>query len=413
MIKKIKKLLLRMVYAKQPSFIMSSKYLINSSNKNIKIHRAIFFRNFKRADLIVINLIAIVRWVGYCAWINSYKVCKTTSKEKLPKAGLKNRFSLYLKLLKLSVINFIPPNYYFRFNLYENDFVDFFYSKENSILHLYSDRNFNQPKQVRNFISDKYAFLEFLEKNNLQPNYSSKTTLEKILKDSSLLFKKCKVFCKPNVANRSIGALCIDYDSLINDYKLLTLIDKKEVLGKSNILNFIKEYYSANETILIEKFIEDADDIKKLSQHPTDTTTMRIITASIDGSNLLPETIYIQLEIPLLENNNEQQFYNILPLDIKTLDIDLTNMPDFKDKEKFEGIQISANLKQKVSTAIDMCLKVHSKLEIRAIAFDVILSPQQPIIIEANYNWDIELLYRSFRPNDLHRHIAQVWLENL
>lgn len=409
---KIKKFLQRVFYTKQPNFIVSSKYLTNFSNAHIKTHRAVFLNSFKRVDLIVVNILAIVRWVGYYAWINSYKVSKTTSKEKLQKAGLKSVFSLYLRLLKLSVFNFIHPSYYFKYKLYEKKIMGFFYSKESSILHIYSDRKFKQLKSVRNIISDKYAFLEFLQENKLQTNYSCKVTLQDILKDPSIVLKKQKVFCKPNVANRSLGALRIDYDSSIDDYKLLTLIEKKEVFGENNIIEFMSQYYAANDSILIEPFIEDDVDIKELSQHPTDTTTMRIITATIDEYNFTSETIYIQLEIPML-NSSKQQFYNILPLDIKTLNIDLTKVPDYEGKDKFVGMQLSLNLKHKILSAIDTCLKAHNKLKIRAIAFDIVLSPQQPIIIEANYNWDIEILNRLSETSGLHNHIAQTWLENL
>ena len=149
-----------------------------------------------------------------------------------------------------------------------------------------------------------------------------------------------------------------------------------------------------------------------LSQHSIDTTTMRIITASIEKSNMVPQAIYAQLEIPLLENNNKRQFYNILPLDIDTLDINLKYMPEFKEKSKFENIKLNATIKDDIKTAIQKCLNTHQNLKLRAIAFDIILSPKGPIIIEANYNWDISLLYRAF-DHKQKNNIAKVWLESL
>ena len=412
--KRIKRLLQSIIFTKQPSFIISARYLYNFSDTYIKTHRAIFLKSFGRVDLIAINLLAIFKWIGWYAWMTSYKTTKATSIQKLNEAAIKNKFSLYLRLVKLAIFNFIPPYYYFKYKLYENDFIYFFYGKQNSLLHAYSDRSFKQSKKIIQLISDKYAFLEFLDKNDIQTNYSYKVSLDEIFADHGIVFRQQKIFCKPNVASRSTGALFIDYDTSTQDYRLVTLVDKKEVSGKTNILDFIQRYYASDEVLLVEEFIEDDDDINKISQHPTDSTTIRIITAVVDRNNFAPQAIYIQLEIPILENNNQQQFYNTLPLDVATLNIDLTNMPDFEGKQKFADMQLSPTIKHKIYAAIDKCTKTHEMLPVRAIAFDIILSPLQPIIIEANYNWDIDILYRSYRPNQTQNTIiAQEWLENL
>ncbi|APA83025.1 hypothetical protein [Francisella tularensis] len=410
MIQKITKIFHRILAAKQPSFIISYMYLIKPKNDYIKIHRAIFLKSFSRLDLAVINILASLRWIGYYAWISCYKTATKTTTEQLNQAACKNRFFLFLKLLKLSLANFITPIYYFRYKLYHHNPFEFFYSKENSPLHIYSDRNINNSKNDARLISDKYAFLQFLEKQNIQINHSNKTSINQILAHPEIIFKKQKIFCKPNIANRSTGALCLNYNN--SEYQLITLVDKKIVTGKSAILKFLETYYAKNQQILIERFFEDDNYIKDLSRHPTDTTTMRIITASIQTTKLEPQAIYAQLEIPRLENNNKQQFYNILPLNINTLDIDLTNISELDYKVKFENIKFPETLKQKIKAAINKCIKAHEQLNIRAIAFDVILSPNDAVIIEANYNWDIEILYRAFGHNNKD-HIAKLWLENL
>lgn len=408
--KKIRNIISRIIATRQPSFIISYKYLIKPKDNYIKTHRAIFLKSFSRLHLAVINILATFRWVGYFAWISCYKIAKNTTTERLNEAAIKNRFFLFFTLLKLSLVNFIAPQYYFKYKLYKYNPFEFFYAKENTPLHIYSDRNIDNSIKYAKLISDKYAFLQFLEKHNIQINYSHKTSITEILAHPEIIFKNQKVFCKPNIANRSTGALCINYNN--SEYELITLVDKKIVTGRSAILKFLENYYTKNQEILVETFFEDADYIKNLSQHPTDTTTMRIITASIETSKLAPQAIYAQLEIPILENNNKQQFYNILPLNINTLDIDLTNIPEFKSKAKFENIQIPKPLKEKIKFAINKCIKAHKQLSMRAIAFDIIISPNEVVIIEANYNWDIEILYRAFNYNQKD-HIAKIWLENL
>lgn len=413
MIKKIKSLFLKIVNQSQPSFIISYKYFVPFANTYVKKHKAIFFRNFRRTDVILANILATLKWISYKAWINSYKVSKNISEEKLLETGHKNKFTLFINLLKLSLANFIAPNYYLKYKLYKNDPLSFFYRKENVELHFYSDRKYKNLRKTNKLLSDKYKFLSFLDKHNIQANYSCKKSFKEIVANTDILFQQKKIFCKPNIANQSLSALCIYYDYALANYKLLTLVDKKEIIGKDNIISFIKSYYSGYSEILIEKFIEDDKEIKATSKHSTDSTTMRIITASLYPNNHKPEAIYIQLEIPLSENNSVRQFYNILPLDLINLNINLEHMPDFKDKEIFENIELSQNLKNKIKRASNMCIEAHSKLNIRAIAFDLIISTNEPIIIEANYNWDIEILYRIFQPNENKLLPAKEWLENL
>ncbi|APC96456.1 hypothetical protein [Francisella frigiditurris] len=413
MIKKLRRIFLNIIYQKQPSFIISYKYFIPSPNTYIRTHRAIFFRNFRRPDIILSNILATFKWVSYQAWISSYKISKNISEEKLLETGHRNKFTLYIKLIKLSLANFITPNYYLKYKLYKNDPLSFFYYKEIVELHLYSDRKNKDFRKYNKLIANKYQFLNFLNQHNIQANYSCKKSFKEIVANTDILFQKQKIFCKPNIANQSSGALCIYFDLVLNDYKLLTLVDKKGIIGKDNITSFIKFYYLNSDEILIEKFIEDDEEIKAISNHPTDATTMRIITASLYPNNHKPKPIYIQLEIPLLENNGEHQFYNILPLDLINLDINLKHMPDFKDKKSFENMKLSQNLKDKIRRACNMSIEAHSKLNIRAIAFDIIISTDVPIIIEANYNWDVELLYRIFQPNESNSLPIKTWLQNL
>lgn len=410
MIKKIKTRLIRLIHSNQPSFIISYKYLTKTNDKYIRTHRSILLMNFNRLDLAIVNIFATCRWIVYQAWLSSYKVSKNTSIEKLDKANIKSRYLLFCKLIKLSLLNFIAPHYYFRFQLYKNHPLYFFYSKENSLLHLYSDRFITNAEKYRKLISDKYAFLDFLKQQNIQKKHSQIKTLKQIIESPEIIFRKQKLFCKPNIANRSTGALCIDYKD--SEYEIITLVDKTHIKGKSSILNFLKGYYDKNQDILIEEFIEDNKYIKELSKHLIDTTTMRIITASINSTDIYPQAIYAQLEIPLLETNNNRQFYNILPLDIDTLDINLKYMPEFKEKSKFENIKLNTDIKDDIQSAIQKCLKIHNKIDLRAIAFDIILSSKGAIVIEANYNWDIEMLYRASNQKQKN-HIINKWLENI
>ena len=57
-------------------------------------------------------------------------------------------------------------------------------------------------------------------------------------------------------------------------------------------------------------------------------------------------------------------------------------------------IAISAGLKDLLRESITNCRQAHQKLlSLRTVSFDVIIGEEGPVIIEANYNWSIEMLY--------------------
>ncbi|HBM17345.1 MAG TPA: hypothetical protein DD381_13540, partial [Lentisphaeria bacterium] len=65
-----------------------------------------------------------------------------------------------------------------------------------------------------------------------------------------------------------------------------------------------------------------------------------------------------------------------------------------------------------ISQSLDLCVYAHSKLiALKSVAFDLFITNEGPLIIEANFNWDIEMLYNHPHKN-LRELLPEEWLKN-
>ena len=108
------------------------------------------------------------------------------------------------------------------------------------------------------------------------------------------------------------------------------------------------------------------------------------------------------------------QYYTLIPLDIDNLNVDLYFKKTHFFSEK-QDVTVSEVLKRLLREAIDYCILTHDKLlDLNTVSFDLIISSDGPIMIEANYNWSIELLYFVIDPMDNNPvHPAGQWLNRV
>jgi len=78
------------------------------------------------------------------------------------------------------------------------------------------------------------------------------------------------------------------------------------------------------------------------------------------------------------------------------------------------AVEWADELKNELKQAIAISLKAHQALlSVRTASFDVILSSTGPVILEANYNWSVELLYHVIDINKPALHPAARWLQHI
>ncbi len=203
-------------------------------------------------------------------------------------------------------------------------------------------------------------------------------------------FRGDNFFCKPVCGSQSKNAFEIKYFSKENKYEIHPIIGQK-IIKENEITAFLKQIIKS-EKLLIQENLQDHSSLSEINDSD-EITTIRIITAEFKDKQIKP--IYMQLEVPL-ETKHEKtfrQFYKIYPLDLVTFDV--AEEWKLKTEVNYEtDIKITGDIKKIISESIEYSLKVHKKLlKLKSVAFDLALTPDGPVMIEANYNWNIEILY--------------------
>jgi hypothetical protein len=406
----MKRLIQALKTNKQPRFILHPYYMLPKLKGPIALHRKLFFLSCKNPARLMLNLYSYLRWVSITAWVLSYRATlKNHSKTEQSKPAL------FFSLLKLTLGHGIAPRYYFKYMLDQpqnkKQAFTYFYNAELPYFHDYTNQNFPHYKQATQLMGDKHAFALALDKIGLPSVQSTMYKTQDLRMNPSMLYAKKTRFCKPNHASRSCDAFLIMYDAQTALYHIKP-ITQPDIHDKQAMSTYLNQVFSRHDTLLIQDFIEDHPDLKALSQQEP-TTTVRIITEkSDDKPSTLPQLLYLQLELP--QEKQEQQFYTILPLTLDSLDVDPVFQSKNKNTPKKPYPIISNALKNELKHAISICLQAHQTLlPIRSASFDVIISNTGPVILEANYNWSIELLYHVIDNQKSTFHPAAHWLKRV
>ena len=406
----MKRIIRALKTSKQPRFILHPYYIFPNLTGPLALHRKLFLLSCKHPAHFILNLYTYIRWVSITAWILSYKA--TLKNDNKAKQG---KCFLFFSLLKLTLNHGIAPRYYFKYELdkprNKKKAFTYFYNAELPYFHDHTNQNFSNYKQAAQLMGDKQTFALALKKIGLPAVQGHTYTTHYLRNHPSILYAKKTRFCKPNHGSRSCDAFLMVYDEKTALYHIKPITDP-DIHDIKAISTYLEQVFSRHETLLLQDFIEDHPDMQAISkQEPT--TTVRIITERADDQ---PETssqlLYLQLELP--KKKQEQQFYNILPLAVNSLDVDPVFTLNNKNTLNKPYPVIPDALKKELKHAIAICLEAHTALlTVRSVSFDVMISNTGPVILEANYNWSIELLYNVIDVNKPASHPAAHWLEGI
>lgn len=408
-----KNIIVRIMNTKRPQFIWSFAYFQLKPSAIIRIHRRVFILSWKNPRFFLINLLGLVRWIFFNAWVQIFRSCQNKSPEQLHEYNL-TRFSLFLKLLKLALIHMIPPHYFFKNKLYlkKNSALDFFYKQELPSFHYYCNQSNSETNTSLRLIENKYYFSRVLQQIGIPSALGELYCVSDLQINSTLLFRKKTLFCKPNSSAQSKDAFRLEYEPISDSYVVYTALGQQFSGNEINI--YLAEVFKRNKDLLIQDFIADHQELRRFSAGKN-ASTLRIITHKTSMST---QVLYLQLEVDeKLDVNSfgiSQQFYTILPLNVDSLEIDVHFK---KNYSKIIDHNISIELKEMIKKALFNCTLVHQQLiNLKTVAFDVIISQQGPVILEANFNWNIEILYLIMNLNTpliQSSHPAMQWIRSI
>ena len=354
------------------------------------------------------QLFATFRWLSYGVWWNSFKCIKKITDEKLTEYNI-TRWHVWCDLIRLGCLHALSPYQYFQHKLYQKTqqalMFHFIYDHQQVHFHRYINNQCINHQVSMRLISDKYQFEQALRKISIPTVPSQYVDTKALKQDISLFFQRKTIFCKPNASSQSQDAFLLKYESQQNQY-ILQAIKGQLLDDYQTICNYLKGAIARHAGFLIQPFIMDHEQIKT---NPMMTTTVRIITAKMLPTSK-PVVIYLKFEIPSADHT-----YKPMPLHWELLDLD----PNYQKKYPLyaEQREITPEIKDLLRLSQCYCIDAHDKLlDLRSVAFDIILSQEGPCILEANYNWHLAVLYQVLPDNPLHidnKHPAAQWLRQL
>lgn len=414
MITTLKKALCILIQLKQPQFVLSHRYF-NTDDVFINFHRTLFLASIKTPRWVMVQLIAWMRWMSFETWKLSYRVACQTSAGSLQQYQL-TRLTFFCQLVRYGLLYQLSPRQYIRYQFYRPSasrlLYHYVFDHQLPWFHHVINRSIDHHLKAANLIADKYAFYHALKTISVPTVTTMIYSTLLLKKDPAILFQKKSVFCKPNQGAHSIDCFLIQYHEHDETYTLES-IHGTVLKNKDEIQHFLEKVLSRQSELLIQDYL-----VSHASLHDKNsaTTTVRIITGRL-SANDAPSLLYLQLEVATdkktIGKKRHQQCYDIIPLHLDTLEEDPVFIASFQPNHA-AYFSMPESGKILLRSAIAFCLKAHHRLlSLMSVAFDVILTPNGPFILEANYNWAISVLYHVIPIETFNdsNHPAAVWLK--
>ncbi len=334
------------------------------------------------------RLLSLFMWYGYHAWKMPLKFVILKRKNLKTESPL-SLITHFFRMMRLSYGYTLPPHYYLKYKLFNqnrNAHLLYYYKKELPYYHEVSNSGIKDWKASRQLIGDKVKFAKALDKLGI-PTVPTLSIVEKSSESIDSFFMKKDLFCKPACGSQSINAFHLKYISQEGRYELCPI--HGQILSEEKVVRkYLEEVITSSKEMLIQPFIIEHPEIRKLSG-VEGITTFRIITELADDAQI--NVIYIQMEVPMPEKKNCKQFYNIVPLDITTFAS--IPIPHFREV-KLPELHLPDSVKPTLKEAVSYCLKAHKELlNLSSVSFDCVITDNDPLIIEANFNWNVEMLH--------------------
>jgi hypothetical protein len=338
------------------------------------------------------TLMEAVAWYFFFLWFYAFKTVAKRGNAVVKRSGI-GRLRQGWDLLLLQLGYQIPFRGYYSNQLYrlenKHRIHDQFYHNSLPWIHDFSNRNNERLKSARQLMTDKIAFAAAVT----QAGFPCVRTLAVIgdFSEAGAFFQKKSVFCKPCSASQSRDAFLLNYDPRDHRYAAFP-INGDPVTEQETLNAFLRS--KATSPMLVQELLTDHPKVVALSGSEQ-ITTLRLVSGRFrDGTT---RAIYSQLEIPGKKKGPDgRQYYKIYPLEFPGLDVSRHWLGRVSASLEYDpALHVPGPVKQLVAKACRMGVDCHKALfTTQSVGFDFALTGEGPVFIEANYNWDIELLYR-------------------
>lgn len=368
-----------------PHTVVSWRFFAPGPSLTVKMHRAVFLQawpQLPRWAWCLILLYSHGLWIFFLGW------AKTIAALRRHAGETQRRFQLpiarqALDLLNLSLLNGIPPSFYYAYGLYRQPrprWLSYIYTHE--LPHWHTAMSGHADLSAANrLLSDKHAFAGEMARAGLP----AVKTLAFIPRggqvDPKKIFTKESLFCKPNIANQSQGCFELLYDRAAKDYRVA---GDEMVAGKDAVLSYLQRQVAVRD-YLVQPLLVNHPEIRQMYT-PSRLATVRFITGH-DGKKSVG--IGAVFEIP---RAGEPKRWWLFQVDCQrgTLLPHGRQGLSLHSREEERPPEVVGMVLPYWEDALDLCLRAHELLPaVAAVGWDVALTPTGAVLLEGNFNWNV------------------------
>lgn len=379
-----------------PHGLMNWRYLLPSQDIRVQQHRHLWWTSpshFPRPIWLLLEAWLWLRWVSFDAWRATWKTVRVLGPDVLNHEGLTLAQQAY-RTLRISIAWCIPPSQIYSFKLYLNSaaVLDFIFDHETTAYHAWRSQNLGFTRQSLKLLQDKEALSQKLSAAGVPLVQTlscipanTDTNIQHWLKDGN------ELFCKTRSGSRGLGAFTVSATAEGlhgQQYKGRALNTTQEVENAwQNLL--------ALDDALIQPLLKNHPHFDKLSAG-SDVITLRFITQKQKcGLNCLSAT----LEVNVTDPQDKSSYYVLLP--IESMSGEILPYPSqalFSAAERQVSVKLLSTLEPNATipnwaTVTQYSYQAHQFFpDIREIAWDWVITPEGPRLLEGNAGWGTEAL---------------------
>lgn len=368
-----------------PHTVVSWRFFAPGPSLTVKMHRAVFLRawpQLPRWAWCLILLYSHGLWIFFFSWAKTIAALRrhageTQRRLKLPIARQA------LDLLNLSLLNGIPPSFYYAYGLYRQPrarWLHYVYTHELPHWHTVMSGRGNLPAANR-LLDDKHAFaLEMVKANIPTPETIAFFHCGDRV-DAKRIFLRQSLFCKPKIGNQGRGCFALLYDQATGDYRVA---GEEMVAGKDAVLGYLQRQAAVSD-YLVQPLLVNHPEIRQMCT-PSRLATVRFITGH-DGKKSVG--IGAVFEIP---RAGEPKRWWLFQVDCQRGTLLPHGRPGLSlhYREEDRPPEVAGKVLPYWEDALDLCLRAHELLPaVAAVGWDVALTPDGAVLLEGNFNWNV------------------------
>lgn len=382
------------IYRRLPHGLISWRYFVPSQDARVRLHRTLWLQSRRGRPWVFWLMLEVwlwLRWLGYYAWKSTWIAVRYYG----PSIRLSEGISLprqAWQALSLALGWCIPASKMYCFFLYKNpqSTLDYVFDQEVFGYHRWSSRSLGFGKDSLALLQDKWKQTETLSLLGV-PMAPILAMVRKCDGErlSLWLQKDTHLFCKMCSGNQGIGAF-----SAWNKRGEIggQMLDGRELHGMVEVESAWCDLLAKDDAI-VQPYLENHPALAALSDGD-DAATVRFISqwnkgqpTFLGGMVVLPAGRdektgrRIRVILPLDELGNILHFpeSKLLPLEMEMYD---------RIHGRLTGSNIIPHWKE---LAVGSFLSHHQFSDICAIAWDWVVTPGGPLLLEGNSGWGLEI----------------------